>query len=146
MIDGKYVPNIHCRRCTYRHPANLTCEEAKMHAEKERLRRQVCTGCGGPLDSNYDCPRCDERAAMLIATSHWPLETSLSPRALECIEEAVGRYVGDFELSGWFAENTSVEIELHNLCSNIRSHLQHVEDELRARKRKAAEPKDPLLL
>jgi hypothetical protein len=29
IIDGKYVPNVYCGRCRWRHPADLTCAQAQ---------------------------------------------------------------------------------------------------------------------
>lgn len=35
IIDGEYVPNISCKRCRFRHPAAMTCEEANAYVEAE---------------------------------------------------------------------------------------------------------------
>jgi hypothetical protein len=36
IVDGKYLPNITCRRCRWRHPAELTCAAAAQIAERDR--------------------------------------------------------------------------------------------------------------
>lgn len=36
IVDGKHVPNISCSKCGFRHPQNLTCEQARMHAYRQR--------------------------------------------------------------------------------------------------------------
>jgi hypothetical protein len=107
----------------------------------------TCLGCGGQTYTNGDCPKCDDCAARLIASSHWPLEVSLSLAALVEVEEAIGIHVEDIETQKFFEERPSLLIELQNLRNNIRSHFQHVRAERRARKAAPPTPeKDPLLL
>jgi hypothetical protein len=89
----------------------------------------VCLGCGNTYLGAY-CLECEARATHLIQTSHWPLETSLSPTALEEVENAIRYYMADTGRGK--LKKDSTYIELSNLANNIRSHLQHVQ-------------KDPLL-
>jgi hypothetical protein len=147
-VNSKHLPNVTCGRCRFRHPASLTCEQAREAAEAAR-KPAPCLGCHGPTESNGDCPRCDERAAALIQSSHWPLEVSVSPRALAAIEIGIQMMLDMAPSHPAIATaNGRVQTELSNVAANIRSHLQHVENEFR-RARKAAPKspeKDPLLL
>ncbi len=36
LIDGHWAPNITCPRCRWRHPAAMSCADAKARAEAER--------------------------------------------------------------------------------------------------------------
>lgn len=69
--------------------------------------------------------------------THWPMECSLTPAALAFVESAVRDHIKRYPL----AHKPGVALELANLVSNIRSHLQHVVAEA---KQEAAE-NDPLL-
>jgi hypothetical protein len=98
----------------------------------------ICLGCGNTYLGAY-CLECEALAAGLIQTSHWPLETSLSPAALSAIETGVRIMLERLPYEGQTSN------ELHNLANNIRAHLQHA----RAAQRKATSAsteKDPLLL
>lgn len=94
---------------------------------------KLCLGCG----KSYDplCADCEAAAAKIIAASHWPMETSLTPAALAHVESAVReRLVND-------RVPRALHTELHNLVANIRAHLQHVVGNARP-----AEPTDEDLL
>lgn len=41
MINGKWEENISCRVCGHRHPASLSCKEARMYAEYDRAVREA---------------------------------------------------------------------------------------------------------
>jgi len=102
----------------------------------------ICLGCGNTFLGAY-CPQCEAAAGLLIQTSHWPLETSLSPAALSVVENGV-RIMLERAPWGNSPAEQRVKNELHNLAANIRSHLQHV---VAARKAADTPPeKDPLLL
>lgn len=83
----------------------------------------TCLGCGAKLVGAL-CSDCEHKAAQIIQQSHWPLETSLSPHALAHVEAAIELYMDNDRTQG--VEPRAVEIELTNLASNIRAHLQHV--------------------
>lgn len=46
IIDGKYEANISCKMCRFRHPAHLSCEESKRHADEARELLQSREGSG----------------------------------------------------------------------------------------------------
>jgi hypothetical protein len=103
----------------------------------------ICLGCGSGADSSDTvCPVCFEKLKATLAKGHWPLETSLSLRALELVETGC-RALLERPWEGVTLEEGRARDELQNLVNIIRAHLQHVEcDEHVARKLK----KDPLLL
>lgn len=138
MVNGVHMPNTTCARCHFRHPPQLSCREASLQAARNLRVEIPCLGCGGPTDDDGNCPRCEVEAEELIRYSHWPLEVSLTPSALTEVQVALEQYLNRFDPGG------SVGIELSNLLSNIRSHIQHLAAEKRSRK--AAPAKDPLLL
>lgn len=37
IINGKSIANISCRMCRFRHPPDLTCAEAALHAAKNKI-------------------------------------------------------------------------------------------------------------
>lgn len=43
MVKGKHVPNISCHYCKYRHPAELSCAEARMHAALNKRQEETHT-------------------------------------------------------------------------------------------------------
>lgn len=110
----------------------------------------ICLGCGNPYIGAF-CPECEIAAGVLIQSSHWPLETSLSPAALSAVETGV-RIMLERAPWGDTEAERAVQGELHNLASNIRSHLQHVQaanwEKVRVARKAAGAPqeKDPLLL
>lgn len=42
QINGQWVENITCRLCNHRHPASITCSEAKAIAQKDREDEAAC--------------------------------------------------------------------------------------------------------
>jgi hypothetical protein len=41
MVDGKWINNITCPRCKHRHPAGLTCSEARAISDEARRASEV---------------------------------------------------------------------------------------------------------
>lgn len=41
MIDGKWVENITCPGCRFRHPSSISCGEAAKQAEQQRVASDV---------------------------------------------------------------------------------------------------------
>jgi hypothetical protein len=91
----------------------------------------ICIGCGTKHLSELDCPVCYARLARCLDVfKHWPLETSLTPAALEHVQAAIELYLDSDEmrLSRYTrkASYQEVENELTNLAAIIRAYLQHV--------------------
>lgn len=99
-----------------------------------------CLGCGEHTDSD-DCETCFARLARCLDQfGHWPMETSISPAALEEIRYAIDWWVDSGPSSQIHGK---LEDELRNISILIRSHLQHVASGLKAYQH---EPTDEELL
>ena len=91
----------------------------------------ICLGCG--TEYAYPAPNCNACEAKavrhMVQYKHWPLEVSLSNKALAFVEEALReRAVGKGK------PELALAAELHNTANAIRAHLQHVVEEKRAPK------------
>lgn len=41
LVEGKWLDNITCPKCRNRHPKEITCEQAKAIADKQREEREL---------------------------------------------------------------------------------------------------------
>jgi hypothetical protein len=103
----------------------------------------ICLGCGA--DVTGDCEDCFEKLKATLATGHWPLETSMSPNALSAVETGC-RIMLERAPWGTSRDQQRTRGELQNLVAIIRAHLQHVQEETFAARRRQRVEKDPLLL
>lgn len=62
MVNGVWYENITCLRCKRRHPAELSCAEAKAIAAKNKPEEVPCKWCGEPTEktSTQMCDGCWE--------------------------------------------------------------------------------------
>lgn len=100
----------------------------------------ICLGCGVSIRTPLDCTQCFERLKRTVASGHWPLETSLSLRALMEVERAVSGWL-DTTYGTHLYPDANVRSELEALTIRLNSYFQHVVDDTR----EAETGRDPLL-
>lgn len=59
MTSGGWKPNVTCKICRYRHPIELTCEQARNEAQALAIRTVPCEICGDPT-AMLGTKRCDD--------------------------------------------------------------------------------------
>lgn len=62
MVDGVWRENISCRRCSHRHPADLSCAKAAEIAAATKPKTVPCRWCSKetPMTGTEMCDRCWE--------------------------------------------------------------------------------------
>lgn len=86
MINGVWHDNITCDHCKFRHPAAITCGEAREAAHAGKLEQVQCKWCGEPtrMTATKMCDGC------------WELDTRIRSQ-MELAERILNHYKEDNE-------------------------------------------------
>ncbi len=67
-VNGQHKPNISCRKCKHRHPADMSCADAAKFAS---IKSVVIQATDSPEDATEYLVVGDANSAVLLSTTDW---------------------------------------------------------------------------